>query len=244
MLVYGETHIGKVRTENQDSFATDVRDDGISFGLVCDGMGGAAGGKLASSTVCDVTREYLSNKTLQDADENRMQQIIKNIVFAANDKLNQLSLDDETLLGMGTTLVLALCTTESVAYIANIGDSRAYIYRDDHLRQITTDHSAVQEMVDTGQITKKQAVNHPQKNVITRAVGIEHKVEADIFIQSLREKDILLLCSDGLTNFVSEADICRILTDGSDLKKRVKKLISLANENGGRDNITVVLMQS
>lgn len=244
MLVYGETHIGKVRSENQDAFAAEHRKDGISFGLVCDGMGGAAGGKIASTTACEVTKEYLSHKVLQKASDEQIRQVIKNIVFAANDKLNQLSLEDETLLGMGTTMVLALCTSDNMAYIANIGDSRAYLYRDGRLHQITTDHSAVQEMVNTGQITKKQAINHPQKNIITRAVGIEHKVEADVFLQPINEKDTLLLCSDGLTNFVSEAEIRKILSDKAGIKKRAKELISLANENGGRDNITVVLMKA
>lgn len=242
MNVYGATHVGRVRTENQDAFLIQPREDGTVFALVCDGMGGANGGKLASTTACKAAEEYLSKYSFEDVDFTNAQKLMRNAIFAANDRLYQFTLDDEKLIGMGTTMVLAICTKDKV-HVANVGDSRAYIYRQQKLQQITTDHSAVQEMVDTGKLTKKQAEHHPQKNIITRAVGIDNFVQADLFHQSVQPGDIILLCSDGLTNHVSEQQIESILRQTTDIQNQVEALITFANENGGRDNITAILIK-
>ena len=159
----------------------------------------------------------------------------------ANRRVYEKSREDENLAGMGTTVVVAVIEGRYL-YVANVGDSRLYLIRDD-IRQITKDHSLVEEMVRSGKLKKEEARNHPNKNVITRAVGVEREVNIDFFDLRVRKGDKILLCSDGLSNMLEDSEICAIVKSGGDVEERARKLITAANQNGGKDNISVVLVE-
>ena len=159
----------------------------------------------------------------------------------ANSRVYEKSRENENLAGMGTTVVVAVIE-DRYLYVANVGDSRLYLIRKD-IRQITKDHSLVEEMVRSGKLKREEARNHPNKNVITRAVGVEKEVNIDFFDLRIRKGDKILLCSDGLSNMLEDNEIREIVTSGGDVEERARKLITAANQNGGKDNISVVLVE-
>lgn len=226
-----DTHVGRVRSSNQDS----LLEAGDLF-VVADGMGGHNGGEVASALAVETVREAFNAPTTD---------LLVEAIQAANEAILAKAADDPSLQGMGTTVVaLAAVVTEGEERIAiaNVGDSRCYLLEDDRLRQITKDHSVVQTLVDNGQITKAEAEVHPQRNILTRALGIDPKVMTDSWELLPFAGDRYLLCSDGLFNEVSPATIIETLQAITEPSEAAAELVRLANEGGGRDNISVVVV--
>ena len=250
MSFYGITDIGLVRPENQDSCnALKICDD-LHLYIVCDGMGGENGGKTASTIACrtfceSFTRiigKYLTKNRLPAKYKRNISEYLTAALDEANNAVYNAALSDNNLHGMGTTLVAALIA-DSTAYIINVGDSRAYLVYDNKIIQITKDHSYVQFLVDSGKIEPEEAKNHPQKNIITRSVGVESEVHADIFKVALQNGQFILLCTDGLSNTVSDSEICGCLMKNIPIKEKASALIDLAKLNGSSDNITTLIVR-
>lgn len=244
MSYYGFTDTGNIRPDNEDSFVIKKIDKNFIAGVVADGMGGHKGGKEASSFACEeLIKEIEENsKAFCKYTQKQKENFLKNAIIKVNKSLYKKSQEDAELSGMGTTVVVCVILNKKY-YIANVGDSRLYII-DNTLNQITKDHSFVTELVDLGVITKEQAQNHPNKNVITRAVGTEASVEPDIYTGVLKTDNIILICTDGLTNMVDDETIFNTVKSGTDITSTANKLISLAKQNGGTDNITAVLIKA
>ncbi len=237
--VIGSSHIGMVRKENQDAFLLNQLADSGALLVVCDGMGGIQGGKTASDIACKTFFDCVSQGASDSLADLEVYDLFNEAITLANKKVYSKSRDDLQLMGMGTTLV-AVLILDKKAYFANVGDSRAYILSGAGIDRVTRDHSVVQELVDMGSITEKQAKNHLNKNIITRAVGVELSVEFDFYVRSLKADDIVLLCSDGLTNFVDDLEIQFEFANSKVFENVPQKLIELANTRGGKDNITVL----
>ena len=239
MKFYAITDIGRKRELNEDYIYTSGQPIGAlpNLFIVADGMGGHKAGDYASMHTVDRFVEVIREL----GEEHGVQDAINEAVTAANAYIYQRSRENSNLSGMGTTLVLASCIGNE-AIVANIGDSRLYLVND-AMTQITSDHSLVEEMVTLGGIDREMARNHPDKNIITRAVGVKEKVAADFFEVDLTKGDKLLLCSDGLTNMLRDEEIYQIIQDNKELEQAAKALVDAANENGGRDNIAVVLVE-
>ena len=253
MQFFGKSDTGMKRRENQDSFITEQLYDNAIICLVCDGMGGANGGSVASETACREFVKQLKKKISDILQQNRndsekvcrdTEKILRKAVSSANAAVFKKASREEELEGMGTTLVSALLIDKKL-YITNTGDSRLYFGDAGGLTQITRDHSYVQTLVDMGQLTPEEAENNPHKNIITKAIGTQKKIEPDVFYADLEESgtEYILMCSDGLTNFVDKAEIHSIIKEGEDLEAVCTALINRANENGGGDNITVVIIK-
>ncbi len=238
MNIFGLTDKGHFRAENQDSFDLCTMDLG-TLAVVCDGMGGAAAGLLASD-LASARFIAFARSGLEAGGTGEAADVLRQAADAANRSVYQRASENPEYEGMGTTLVGAFFHRKGVV-IVNVGDSRAYRISRDGIAQLTKDHSLVQQMVDTGQITPAQAKHHPRRNLITRAVGGEPFVTSDIFSVPLRDKDRVLLCSDGLTNAVDEAEIHRLVLAAEDAETACRSLIEAALENNARDNITVIV---
>lgn len=234
----GMKDIGKCREINQDYISVSEEPIGNlpNLFLVADGMGGHKAGDLASEYTVAKVQEAVS-KSMQTIPY----QILKGAFQYANQKLLEKAGESDSYTGMGTTLVAATVKNDAV-YVVNVGDSRLYKIGD-KIEQITEDHSLVEEMVRMGEISKEQARNHPDKNIITKAMGVSDTVEPDYFDTDLQKGECLLMCSDGLTNMVSDRQIKEIVELRTDLESCAKELIRAANQNGGRDNIAVVLIE-
>ncbi len=239
MKVFSITDVGKKREINEDYIFTSGTPVGNlpNLFIVADGMGGHRAGDYASQHTVDKVVEVIKRINMEKDPENIMQRAIDE----ANAYIYKLSREDGALFGMGTTLVMATCR-DNIVTIANVGDSRLYIVND-FITQITTDHSLVEEMVNMGGIDREAARTHPDKNIITRAVGVKEYVLVDFFEVHIGEREKLLLCTDGLTNMLSDDEIHHIIAGSSDIDEAGRKLIDAANENGGRDNIAVVLVE-
>lgn len=232
------TDIGRVRSVNQDSrfAATEPIGPLSNLFIVADGMGGHRAGDRASRLLIDSLTDYIGNCGDQTAVA-----ALNNGIAEANRKIYEAAAADQSLSGMGTTLVAA--TIEgSTLYVANVGDSRLYLIEREGIRQVTRDHSYVEEMVSLGQMNRGSAAYREQKNIITRAVGIADHVDVDFFEVSLKAGDYILLCSDGLSNMVDNSAIFRLVLLPGPLESKARALIALANQNGGKDNIAVVLI--
>lgn len=238
MRISAKSDVGAVRSNNQDYCLAGEFADGESWAIVCDGMGGATGGNIASETAARTISEKLVNGYHVGMNDNSVKHLIVSAIEAANATVYSKSRNDETLKGMGTTVVLAIIRENSL-YFANVGDSRLYIVTKNSINQLTTDHSVVQLMIDNGEITPLEAKDHPQKNVITRALGVDDTVRIDYCQEVYNEGDTVLLCTDGLTNYVDESRIFEICNnyDAIDL---ADVLVDEANASGGGDNVTVV----
>lgn len=238
MKISAKTDVGMVRSNNQDSYSAGDLTSEVTWAVVCDGMGGANGGNVASETAVKVISDKLTSGYHIAMNDNSVKNLIVSAIEAANMTLYSMARNNEELSGMGTTVVLAVRNTDTL-YISNVGDSRIYIVSDSGITQVTTDHSVVQIMLDRGEISPEEAKDHPKKNVITRALGVDPDVRIDYSQEQLNENDIVLLCTDGLTNYVDDETILEICKT-EDKYKIADKLVELANENGGGDNITVV----
>ena len=240
MRAFGLSDIGKVRESNQDCFAVSVDGAEPVWAVVCDGMGGANGGYYASSTAVgafshgmDISFEGLKPKQIEN--------VMCEAVYSANQSIYKTACEQVDLSGMGTTLVAVVVLGDS-AHIVHVGDSRAYQIGDGKITRLTTDHSVVQQLVELGQITEEEARVHPEKNMITRAVGVKQEVTADASSIKLRKNDAILLCSDGLSNLVSEEEMVDIVAT-TPHEEAAELLISLALSRGGPDNITAVIIK-
>lgn len=240
MNIFGKTDIGLKRESNQDAFAFHALSEDVLWAVVCDGMGGAKGGNIASEIAVARITEQMDSGVRAEMSEASVKSLLTGAIENANLDIYNRALADPELAGMGTTVVLALILGQR-AYVAHIGDSRAYLISQKECSQITVDHSMVQLMVDMGRLTEDEAKSHPNKNVITRALGIEPNVDMDFKTYTHAEDEILLLCSDGLTNFLDEKEIEEISLH-SDLSLVPGLLVERANHHGGGDNITAVVM--
>ena len=239
MKLAGKTDVGRVRQENQDDYRAGELPGGAVWALVCDGMGGAKGGREASQGACNVIENFFQEQYAQ-CGAGQEEPFLKKALLYANRFVFQKAAHEEALAGMGTTAVCALVRSGNV-YLCHAGDSRAYLIRDGKLTQLTHDHSYVQELVDCGTITEEEAEHHPQKNIITKALGVDYRLEPEFTAAKLKREDRLLLCTDGLTNMVPVEEMEELLAQGAfyDLPDR---LIKAANAHGGSDNITALLL--
>jgi len=233
MIAWGKTHKGLVRQQNEDAYKI-IYPEGSDnvIGVVCDGMGGARAGDVASD---------LAVRTFAELAEDFGNFDMEKAVYASNRAVFQKTRQNPELSGMGTTLV-AVCTDGKNAIIANVGDSRAYIWNETGIKKVTIDHSVVENLLQTGEITEAEANTYPGKHLITRALGTDADVEVDIYNIEVSAGQYILLCSDGLTNMVEAEDIKAILDSGAEPEEMCDRLIDAANANGGRDNITVLLI--
>lgn len=239
MKTFSMTHIGQRREMNQDYMYTSETAVGNlpNLFLVADGMGGHAAGEYASR----FTVEKLVEK-IKESSQTEPVALMKEAVEQVNAMLLAEANADRTKAGMGTTIVAATVIGERL-YAANVGDSRLYVINEESITQITRDHSLVEEMVRLGEMNKEDAKDHPDKNIITRAIGVMAEVAPDFFEISLKDQDMILMCSDGLTNMIDDIDIKKIVLGQRDIVEKAEKLVETANQNGGRDNITVVLVE-
>lgn len=237
MHTWGITHRGAVRVQNQDAYAVRPLDDGRVVALVCDGMGGARAGNVASTMAV----ERFMERFLTQGGEND-QEHMRDAAAYANQEVFQRAVNDPDCTGMGTTLIAALVGEEE-AVLLNEGDSRAYHINQGGIVQITRDHSLVEDMVERGELTREQARTHPHKNLITRALGAEPVLLADCFRQPLAPGDYLLLCSDGLSNIVTEQEMLYEVIHGGEDETCCQRLLEIALNRGAPDNVTVVLVR-
>lgn len=234
--------IGCVRTSNQDACVVEQLDKNTLLCVVCDGMGGAKSGDVASKLASDVFSQEVKLSWKPDMDENSIDQLLKNALKLANFTVYDQSRQFEEFYGMGTTLVAALVQSKGAAFL-NVGDSRAYRISENGIGQITVDHSLVQLMLDRGELTPEQVRTYPGKNYITRAVGTESITEGDLFHEKLERGTYLLLCSDGLTNLLDDQEILFEVIHGADKQACCQTLVDIAKRRGAPDNVTCVLVE-
>lgn len=237
LRVVGLSDIGRLRQQNQDYvFTSEVQVGPLpNLCIVADGMGGHKAGEYASKCAVETMVGAIN---LSKEEEPR--KVLTAAIRRANEKVRQKATTDDNFKGMGTTVVAETFDGQTLL-VANVGDSRMYFINDE-IQQITTDHSLVEEMIKMGGLEREKARNHPDKNIITRAIGVVDLVDADFFtIDNIQPGDTILMCSDGLTNMVEDNEILEIIKQKESLEDTARKLISAANKNGGRDNITVIL---
>ena len=240
MKAFARSDIGMIREMNQDNYFISDPNDEIKLFIVADGMGGYKGGEIASALAIESAKSYIKNNFEEtNREKEKILDLIKNAIEYANMVVYERSKEVEELNGMGTTLDVVIIQSGRL-YIGHVGDSRVYRLRKDFFRKLTTDHSYVEQLVRQGNITKEEAYNHPKKNMLTKALGCTAFVEPDVMVKGFQKDDILLMCTDGLTNMVRENKICEIIKENPENACEV--LVNKANENGGQDNITAVII--
>ena len=239
---YAKSDIGKVREINQDYYYISNSLDEVQLYMLADGMGGYNGGEIASKLAIQSAKSYIENNFKEiEKDKESIIQLVGSSMEYANMVVYEKSRENQELEGMGTTLEVCLIYNNR-AFIGHIGDSRIYRIRKEFMRKLTQDHSYVQKLVKDGTITKEEAENHPKKNMLMKALGCNAFVEPDVSVKGFLRDDILLISSDGLTNMVKQEDIFKIAK--GNIEKAPIRLVDLANENGGLDNITVVVIKN
>lgn len=241
MRIIARTDPGKVRSSNQDSYAAGEFRNGVAWAVVCDGMGGSVGGNIASSTAVRSISERITTAYRENMSSSSIRNLLVTAITNANFEIFDMAVANPELQGMGTTVVAAVMDKNAI-YVAHAGDSRAYLIDQGDIRQITTDHSLVQKMIENGEITEAEAARHPSKNLITRALGVDENVRVDFTEEACGENSMLLLCTDGLTNYVTDFEIHETVLMGRNADF-AGTLVDLANEHGGGDNITVVAVE-
>lgn len=242
MRVFAKSDIGKARESNQDSFYVSQPSETTGLYIVADGMGGYNGGDIASRLAVTAAKNYIESNFIKvEHNKEELQKLVKNAIEYANMVVYEKSLENKELEGMGTTIEIVLAYNNRV-YIGHIGDSRIYRIRKNFIRKLTVDDSYVQKLVKDGTITKEEAVNHPKKNMLTKALGCTSFVEPVVSVKGFLKEDIIVITSDGLTNMVSEDEIYNIVT--TDLENSAEELVKKANDAGGIDNITVVVVNN
>lgn len=234
-----QTDVGKVRSHNEDSGGV-FRNEIGTLAIVADGMGGHRAGDVASAMTTDYFRGVWERET-KISSVKEAEQWLKEHFIHINEKLHSHANEHDECKGMGTTLVVALCTSEFVS-IAHIGDSRAYVQNEYGFHLKTADHSLVQELVRSGQISEEEAEHHPRRNVLLRALGTELDIKVDVSTLQVEDSQYILLCSDGLTNKITAEELQQQLQADETVEFKAKELIRLANERGGEDNITVAIL--
>lgn len=239
MKIAAITDIGSCRQENQDNYCAQQLPGGTAWGIVCDGMGGVNGGRIAAHIATDTMQQYFARQmcSLQPGGEKSF---IMRGFDITNRAVYEKATSDPEMMGMGTTGVCAYAGG-GLAHVVHAGDSRAYLFHEGEMRQITRDHSMVQQLVDSGKITREQAAQHPKKNLITRALGVSANIVPEYNRCEIEVGDILLLCSDGLTNMISDEEIALVLREVP-FFEAPSILVDRALQAGGQDNITVLLM--
>lgn len=240
MLTFARTDIGKERKKNQDYYY--ISDDGC-INILADGMGGYAGGEIASKLATLSAKSYILehfDKNL-DYEKEQILDIIKNAMEYANLQVHEKAQEEPELEQMGTTLEICIIYKEKM-FIGHVGDSRVYRIRQGIIRKLTKDDSYVQKLVEDGTITKEEAKNHPKKNMLVKALGCETDLEVNVFYKKFLTDDVVLICSDGLTNMVSEEQIYNIISN--DINQAAENLVNEANNNGGLDNITLIIIKN
>ena len=245
MQYYGVCDIGKKRKENQDKIYLSNYDDNVRLFILADGMGGANAGSVASSTAVEFVKEYITKRFLdKNMTRDEIEKLIKEAMYEANNFVYEKSKEIREYAGMGTTLITIIAYKNKV-YIGHIGDSRVYRIRKNIIRQLTKDHSYVEALVQNGSITKEEARNHPQRNVLLRVLGCEKNVEADIITKGFLKVDVLLVCSDGLTNMIDVDEIYDFVNENKENPEDgCKKMLEEANSRGGYDNISIILISN
>ena len=240
MQVITKTDTGLVRIENQDRVLTKVMPDGSAIVVVCDGMGGENAGSEASEIAVNAVFDRIVQNYRQDADFNSIRNLILSSLNAANSIVYKKSLTDESKIGMGTTCVCGIIKN-NIAFIGNVGDSRAYIIEKENVKQISIDHTYVQMLYEQGEIKVEELKTHHQRNIITRAVGIDEKIEPDYYEIDIPDNSVILMCTDGLSGYCSDEILAEII-NSNNLEKASEKLMKYALDEGGKDNITLALI--
>ena len=240
MIVISESNIGLSRKENQDRVCTAVIDENTVLAVVCDGMGGQNAGSEASEKASQIIFDRITKVFRSDFDTKSIRNLLLSSVITANSVIYDMALSSPKMIGMGTTCVIALVTDKRL-YAVNVGDSRLYIINHE-IRQVSKDHTIVMHMYENGEITKEQLKSHPQRNYITKAIGVSNSIEPDYFEIEIFENSSVLLCTDGLSNYCDESDIFQIVKKYNS-EEVPKQLVSLALSNGGHDNITVAYIK-
>ena len=228
---------GKVRKINEDSFFS-YRNDLLIGAMVADGMGGHAKGEVASKMATMIVKDHIIRKFNPDMDHVELGEMIRRALIEANAEIYEYARRKEDASGMGTTASMAFIYKDKLI-VVHVGDSRVYTVKNGEIQQITTDHSLVQELLSRGRITSDDAKNHPQKNIITRAIGSEPSIKVDVRIVNYNDETVIV-SSDGLTNLVSDKQIMEIISECDDLQEGTEALVALANKKGGPDNITCI----
>ena len=241
MQSWGLTDPGCVRQQNQDAYRIEQLDRHTLLCVVCDGMGGAKSGNVASALAAEVFAEEVRRSWIHGMSSDRIDQMLRSAVKLANFTVFDQAAQFEEFSGMGTTLVAALITERNVTLV-NVGDSRAYGIGREGIRLLTKDHSLVQMMVDRGDLTPEMAKNYPGKNLITRAIGTEPTVMCDVYHKEVSKGDFLLLCSDGLSNVMDDQEILFEVVHGVNKERCCQRLLSIAKNRGAPDNVTSVLV--
>ena len=241
MKMWGITNTGLVRSENQDAYAA-FTVGSYSAAVVCDGMGGTNGGRIASSIAVEQFEKELRAVLQENAEEEQLRQAMLYAISLANDAIRREAAKNADYQHMGTTLVCALAR-EDLVMVGNIGDSRAYYITAGDIRQISRDHSVVENMVEKGDITPQEARRHPSRNLITRALGPDISADCDGYICPMNAGQYLLLCSDGLVNTVTDQEMLFEIVHGGDLDTCLDRLLHISKSQGAPDNVTAVLMQ-
>lgn len=241
MISFASSDIGKAREINQDYYSIPKPEDNLQLFILADGMGGYNGGEVASSLATTSAKSYIENNFDKiEKSKEAILELIKNAIEYANMVVFEKSKQEPNLEGMGTTLDICFIYNNKV-YVGHVGDSRVYRIRGEVIRKLTKDHSYVQQLVEDGKITREEAEHHPKKNMLLKALGCTAYVEPDLRARNMENGDILLMCSDGLTNMVEEKQIYRVVKENPETATKV--LVDLANEAGGYDNITVVIIK-
>lgn len=241
MTSFASSDIGKAREINQDYYSIPKLEDNLQLFILADGMGGYNGGEVASSLATTSAKSYIKNNFDKiEKSKEAILEMIKNAIEYANMVVFEKSKQEPNLEGMGTTLDICFIYNNKV-YIGHVGDSRVYRIRGGIIRKLTKDHSYVQQLVEDGKITREEAEHHPKKNMLLKALGCTAYVEPDLRARNMENGDILLMCSDGLTNMVEEKEIYRVIKENPEIAAKV--LVNLANEAGGYDNITAVIIK-
>lgn len=246
MQIFAKTDIGRQRKINEDYFYIPEQNQKIKLFILADGMGGYSAGEVASKMATKAVKEYIFEHFEKcKVSKDKTEEMIKLAIDYANSKVFEKSMTNSEMTGMGTTIDVCLIYNSKL-YIGHIGDSRVYRIRKDFMRKITRDDSYVQTLIDDGTITKEEAFNHPKKNMITKAVGCEKKVESNVYSKTFIKGDILLMSSDGLTNMIKENEIFEIIKKYNENEEDdiAEILVKKANENGGLDNITVIIIKN
>ncbi len=239
-----KSDVGKARLNNEDMFYFPQKGSKLpQLFIVADGMGGHQGGEIASKIAVEEVSTYVNSHLLEDCSAQEVKEILKSSISKANNKVFSLSSKNDELLGMGTTITIALFHGRHL-YIGHVGDSRAYLIRENHIEQLTRDHSLVWELAEDGRITMEETKTHPMKNIITKALGTDELLEPDILEFDLKDNDIIVLCSDGLTNMLENDSIKNIVLSSGGPEQAAQKLIDEANLRGGEDNITVGIIKA
>lgn len=231
MKAFAKSDIGKVRENNQDSYYCSKEGDSLNLYIVADGMGGYNGGEIASSIAVAAVKGYFENNFASSSnDRESILALIRNAIEYANMVVIEKAKSEKELEGMGTTLDLCLIYNNKI-YIGHVGDSRIYRIRKEFIRKLTKDHSYVQQLVEDGKITKEEAVHHPKKNMITKALGVSSMVEPDVYVKGYLKDDIVVMCTDGLSNMVPDAKLYEIVSKQGPIEA-AKNLVEEANKNG------------